>query len=86
MDYLFVATYGRSGPTLLQASLNSIPGYRIRGENGGVVYNLYRFHADVCFWRHWTSSSAPHPPSSSWWGIDGYPAETALAGIRDLPT
>lgn len=40
--YLFVVTYGRSGSTLLQNLLNTIPGYCIRGENGHALYHICR--------------------------------------------
>lgn len=40
--YVFVVTYGRSGSTLTQSLLNSIPGYCIRGENGNLAYFLSR--------------------------------------------
>jgi hypothetical protein len=40
--YLFVITYGRSGSTLTQNLLNSIPGYCIRGENAHVTSFLCR--------------------------------------------
>lgn len=35
--YVFVVTYGRSGSTLTQNLLNTIPGYAIRGENGNLT-------------------------------------------------
>ena len=40
--YLFVVTYGRSGSTLLQSLLNTIPGYAIRGENANGLYHIMR--------------------------------------------
>ena len=40
--YVFIVTYGRSGSTLLQNLLNSIPGYCIRGENNNTLYHLAR--------------------------------------------
>jgi len=40
--YVFVVTYGRSGSTLTQSLLNSIPGYCIRGENGNIPYFFSR--------------------------------------------
>ena len=40
--YVFVVTYGRSGSTLTQNLLNSIPSYCIRGENGNLTYFLCR--------------------------------------------
>ena len=44
LQYLFVVTYGRSGSTLLQGILNSVPGVTVRGENGGLLLDLYRMH------------------------------------------
>lgn len=38
--FVFIVTYGRSGSTLLQNVLNSIPGYLIRGENDNLLYHL----------------------------------------------
>ena len=38
--YVFVVTYGRSGSTLVQNLLNSIPGYCIRGENANSLAHL----------------------------------------------
>ena len=40
--HVFIATYGRSGSTLLQNVLNAIPGYLIRGENDNMLYHLAR--------------------------------------------
>lgn len=38
--FVFIVTYGRSGSTLLQNILNSIPGYCIRGENNAMLNHL----------------------------------------------
>jgi len=40
--FLFIVTYGRSGSTMLQNLVNSIPGYEIRGENNNALYPLSR--------------------------------------------
>ena len=37
---VFIVTYGRSGSTLLQNLLNSLPGYLIRGENENLISPL----------------------------------------------
>ncbi|MER6977268.1 sulfotransferase [Streptomyces carpinensis] len=84
LEYLFVLTYGRSGSTLLQNLLNSIPGVLVRGENHGVLYELYRFHSKVLHHRDRLARPLPLPPFHPWWGIDGYPEEEALAGMRRL--
>ena len=39
---VFIVTYGRSGSTLLQNMLNSLPGYLIRGENENLLAPLAR--------------------------------------------
>jgi hypothetical protein len=66
--YVFVVTYGRSGSTLLTGLLNSIPGYRIRGENYNVLYRLYQ--ADAAVVRAYDRfAGADHlGPHSSWYG------------------
>ena len=40
--HLFIVTYGRSGSTLLQNLVNSIPGYEIRGENNNALLHYFR--------------------------------------------
>ena len=40
--HLFIVTYGRSGSTLLQNLVNSIPGYEVRGENNNALLHYYR--------------------------------------------
>lgn len=88
LRYLFVMTYGRSGSTLLQGILNSIPGYLIRGENRDAVYHLYRFH-QTCVHEAKRVTRADgrvlrgtHP----FFGIDEFPADRSLAGVRDTVT
>jgi hypothetical protein len=44
--YVFVVTYGRSGSTLTQALLNSLPGYCVRGENANLTHYIARI-ADI---------------------------------------
>jgi hypothetical protein len=83
-QYLFVLTYGRSGSTLLQNLLNAIPRVLVRGENHGVLYELYRFHSKVLHHRDRLARPQPLPPFHPWWGIDGYPEEDALAAMRRL--
>jgi len=83
LGYLFIVTYGRSGSTLLQGILSSIPGYLIRGENGGVTYQLYRFHS-IAADRSVSKGGRWQSPQSAWFGIGGYPEEVALREMRRL--
>lgn len=84
LSYLFVVTYGRSGSTLLQGILSSTPGVMIRGENGGVLRQLFLFHDTARGHRERLNRTEPLPSSHPWWGIDGYPEPTALRDIRML--
>jgi hypothetical protein len=84
LQYLFVLTYGRSGSTLLQGILSSAPGVIIRGENGGLLQHLFRFHQTVTGHRDRLARGAPLPPEHPWWGIDGYRDDTAYRGFRTL--
>jgi hypothetical protein len=85
LDYLFIVTYGRSGSTLLQGILNSIPGYLIRGENRAAVYHLYEFHR-TCI-REMERVRKPGevlPPSDAYFGMDRYPEEVAVRRLRQV--
>jgi len=86
LGHLFVLTYGRSGSTLLQNLLATAPGVLIRGENHGVPYQLYRYHSEILRHRDRLARPTPLPPTHPWFGIDGYPEEYALAGMRRLVT
>ncbi len=81
--HLFVVTYGKSGSTLLMGLLDSLPGYCIRGENGGVLTDLYRYHATASTRRDQWAEAAPGP-THPWYGIDGYPSDAAYAAMRRL--
>ena len=84
LEYLFVVTYGRSGSTLLQGILNSADGVTVRGENGGLLLDLYRMHTTATGHRERLEKSSPLPPEHPWWGIDGYRDEAAYRGFRTL--
>jgi hypothetical protein len=84
LEYLFVVTYGRSGSTLLQGILNSAEGVTLRGENGGLLLDLYRLHTTATRHRERLTTSSPLPREHPWWGIDGYRDETAYRCFRTL--
>lgn len=84
LGYLFVMTYGRSGSTLLQGLLNAIPGYLIRGENGGALRGLHAFHR-TCV----TETSRRNPavtglPTAPFFGINGFSTDVSLRRLREL--
>ena len=92
LGYLFVVTYGRSGSTLLQGVLNSIPGYQIRGENRQALRHLHQFHRTVVRERALIrrrqrrrnqqvgGTTTTHP----WYGLDNVPVRAALLAARRL--
>lgn len=88
LRYLFMLTYGRSGSTLLQGILNSIPGYLIRGENREAVYHLYQFHRTcVREARRVTREDGSRlPVTHPFFGIDSFPADRSLVQLRDTVT
>lgn len=66
---MFIVTYGRSGSTLLQRLLQTIPGACIRGENNGVLLHLF------IAWKKLTLAKREYGkkhtfPDQPWWGID----------------
>lgn len=84
LGYLFIVTYGRSGSTLLQGILNTIPGYLIRGENRGVLYRLHQFHSTLEVARAEFGRTESLTPEASWFGIDEYASATAMSRMRTL--
>lgn len=92
LGYLFVVTYGRSGSTLLQGVLNSIPGYLIRGENRQALRHLWEFHRAAVQERKRQRRSqeqrglepGSHTATDAFFGIDEFPVRRSLAGIRQL--
>lgn len=84
LRYLFVVAYGRSGSTLVQGLLNTVPDYLIRGENRGVLYRLYQYHSGLEKARDEFGRSRALTPRDSWYGIDGYSAASAVTRIRSL--
>lgn len=91
LRYVFIVTYGRSGSTLLQGILNSIPGYLIRGENGQVLRQLYEFdnraREERQRRRRWLRGKDEHdhlPVTHPFHGIDRYPHGSVYRDLRRL--
>jgi hypothetical protein len=65
--FVFVVGYGRSGSTLVQALLGSIPGCHIAGENLGAVFTLAQAHAQLAEVAD-RFGPGPAPPDHPWFG------------------
>lgn len=81
--YLFIITYGRSGSTLLQGVLNSIPQYCIRGENNGVLQYLRLTHQQTSA-ANKNFSAIAKTPADAWYGIDGVDTDELLDDLRSF--
>jgi hypothetical protein len=67
--HVFIVTYGRSGSTVLQRVLQSIPGYFIRGENNHTLYPMYLAYRRAYEARH-THGRSPHVEADPWYGAN----------------
>lgn len=88
MQYLFVVTFGRSGSTALTNLLNAVPGYCIRGENGGAL-NALADAAHVVRDAHDRFGHLADGPHTPWYGIDtidprAFAASLALAFTKEV--
>jgi hypothetical protein len=84
LGYLFIMTYGRSGSTLVQGILNTIPGYLIRGENSAAVNHLHAFHKVLAEESTRGNLANRRKVTHPFYGMPDVPLEASLAGIRRL--
>ncbi|MBJ3764357.1 sulfotransferase [Maribius pontilimi] len=92
--YVFVVTYGRSGSTLIQSLLNTLPGYCIRGENAGTLRHLHAAHAVLMSndaFSGFNRQGHETAPTVPWYGaerVDTARYATALADtfVREVLT
>lgn len=71
--YVFIVTYGRSGSTLLQRLVNTLPGYQIRGENNNALVPLFDSWRAIVKSPNIFGMRAQGAPSSSshpWFGAE----------------
>ncbi len=65
---IFIVTYGRSGSTLLQTILQSIPGAHLCGENDNVILQIWNAVRKVKGAKSaWGDKGGDHP-SNPWYG------------------
>lgn len=84
LGYVFVMTYGRSGSTLVQGLLNSIPGYLVRGENSAALNHLHAFHKTLVEESTRGNLVNRRKVTHPFYGMPDFPPEASLAGIRRL--
>lgn len=80
---IFIVTYGRSGSTLLQSILQTIPGCHIVGENYATLPPLLDAAARARR-THATWGKKDRPPNHPWHGADQLTPERFEAALVDL--
>ncbi|MEI2714205.1 MAG: sulfotransferase [Nocardioides sp.] len=84
LGYVFVVTYGRSGSTLVQGLLNSIPGYLVRGENNGALYHLFRYHQTLVDESQRGVPERRRKGTHPFFGISDFAVEQSVRDCRRL--
>lgn len=83
--FVFVVTYGRSGSTLVQGLLNTLPGGLVRGENNLFVLPLFRsWSAYGDFNRRYAQQAGNRGVQSAFYGIDEFRPDVFVESVREL--
>jgi hypothetical protein len=84
--YVFVVTYGRSGSTLVQGLLNTLPRTLVRGENNLYVLPLFRAWASVRSFRETHLRHNPRASHSAFYGLNEVTPASFVRSTRTLVT
>ncbi len=84
--YVFVVTYGRSGSTLVQGLLNTLPRTLVRGENNLYVLHLFRAMNSVKSFRNTHLKHNPKASHSAFYGLNEITPASFVASTRTLVT
>lgn len=79
---LFIVTYGRTGSTLLQRLVQTVPGCTLRGENFNALEGLWQSVLRVRKTRA-TWGKEPQPDLSPWYGADQVRPQIYAAALVD---
>ncbi len=69
LKHVFIVTYGRSGSTVVQRVLQSIPGYVMRGENNHTLYPLFLAYRRA-YEARYSHGQKQHSREDPWYGAD----------------
>lgn len=80
LQFLTVVTYGRTGSTVLQAALNTLPGVLVRGENYGALRGLRDYVQSVA-----ATSDRHHAgrPDHPWFGSARLDPAAVVDSLRE---
>lgn len=76
---IFIITYGRSGSTLLQTVLQSVPGAHIIGENGNILAPIWQAFRKAKGTKATWSARGSAEPTHPWHGADNFRPEAFAA-------
>ncbi len=85
-QFVFVVTYGRSGSTLTQGLLNTLPRTLVRGENNFYVLPLFRAQALARAFRRKHLKHNPASSSSAFYGLNEVKPRDFVLSARQLMT
>lgn len=75
MGFIFIVSYGRSGSTLLQTVIQSIPDAHIRGENDNILAPLWQAYRSARGAKaHWSARGSAEP-THPWYGTNAFRPE-----------
>lgn len=83
LEYLFVVTYGRSGSTLVQGLLNTMPGALIRGENNFYILPMYESWRALAKCQR-SQQGKTGGPRWAFYGIDAVQLDDFASSVRQL--
>lgn len=81
---VLIVTYGRSGSTLLQGLLNSIPGCLVRGENFNMCYGLFQSYWSLIRSKSEQGWDVAMQPTNPWFGAPALSPELFLRDAGEM--
>lgn len=82
--FVVVVTYGRSGSTLVQGLLNTLPRTLVRGENSLYVLTLFRAMAQVRTFHEAHRNHRPRSTKSAFYGLHEIKPRSFVNSTREL--
>jgi hypothetical protein len=79
-----VVTYGRSGSTLTQGILNTLPRTLVRGENNLYLLPMYRAYDRLATFKERFGGPGAAKPSSAFYGLREADLGAFASSVRDL--
>ena len=82
--FVFVVTYGRSGSTLAQGMLNTLPRTLVRGENNLYLLPMFRAYASLESFKDKFGGPGAAKASSAFYGLREVDLDAFAVSVRQL--